>query len=497
MSNIFNKIISSVDNLTENDLDLWIVPELLEFYKEKISYLTYKSYGSSSNPVSSAAFKEQAKNSLRSACFSFLFKLEHWKTKRDLNPYLSATLNRLGNKLFYDAESVKKINIPICPGCKYLGNKEYLFNENDLLRCSVCTNEADRLIKDFKYQGFKDFKTTILFESRIKIHKSFSLHSLNGFRCPECDGFIPKSLESQFGISCPYSECSFSGKTEGLQKKIHPVGFGQRNDLSLQTPTGLKNNSSGSAINSNDIQDYFSDDTTINPDVMMEIKENYENELSVLKQVLDDQISQVKRTNAVGTMFQKLSMYEAYKNMLDQCPEDMVSYLVHRRQNTECPVQSRIFQEYVRIIEESLPYDIQINKDEKYTICSLTDPNLQLFLGKSEFNALVGPDGVIPNLTKETYVGSVSFKNYGSCFIGQVIDVVRKNTGESLKNNIKNYTFVQIQMEDILPGTEVTVTHFRINSHYEVGATVNIQRVRKRIVDSVYFRLNGEHRISG
>ncbi len=61
---------------------------------------------------------------------------------------------------------------------------------------------------------------------------------------------------------------------------------------------------------------------------------------------------------------------------------------------------------------------------------------------------------------------------------------------------MKNYTFTEIYMEGVEPGLEVTVTHFRINSHYEIGATTNIQRVRKRIVDSVFYRLHGEKRVA-
>lgn len=492
MNNIFQKITSSLGNLKEEDLDIWIVPELLSFYKDKLSYLTYKSYGSSSNPVSSGAFKEQARESIRAACYSYLFKFEHWKTNRDLNAYLASSLNRLSNKLFNDVEGVKKLNIPICPGCKYFGNREYLFLEDKLLKCSICTQEVERLAVEFKNIGVKNFKNTILYESRIKIHKSFCLHSMAGYKCPECTRFIPKSLEGKFGISCPYPDCSFSGNITGLERKIHPVGFGRRNDLSMQTPAKFES----SHNNSKDIQDYFQDDKTINPDVYIEMRENYENELETLTKVLEEQVSQVKRTNASGTLFQKLSMYEAYQNMLKKCPEDMVSYLVHRKQNTEYPIQSKIFQEYVKIIEESLPYDIEISKTEKYTVYSLTDPNIQLFLGKSEFDSVIKSDLCIPNETKETYVGTMTFKNYGPCFIGQVIDVVDKSTGLSIKDKIKNYTFVQIIMEDVLPGTEVTVTHFRIHSHYEMGALVYLQRIRRAVVDSAYYRLHGEHRVA-
>jgi len=40
----------------------------------------------------------------------------------------------------------------------------------------------------------------------------------------------------------------------------------------------------------------------------------------------------------------------------------------------------------------------------------------------------------------------------------------------------------------------VTVSHFRIPSHYELGSLVYLQRIRRQIVDSVYFRLNNKKR---
>src|SRR5690606_12115260 len=103
-------------------------------------------------------------------------------------------------------------------------------------------------------------------------------------------------------------------------------------------------------------------------------------------------------------IIQKLLMYEAFQEMLENFPEEMVSYLVHRKQNSDFPIQSRIFQTYARLMEEALPIDLVIN-GKKYSILSLTDPFLQLFTGISEFEAVVQDNYVIPNNTVERYVG--------------------------------------------------------------------------------------------
>lgn len=181
--------------------------------------------------------------------------------------------------------------------------------------------------------------------------------------------------------------------------------------------------------------------------------------------------------------------------MLEKYPEEMVSYLVHQKQNLDFPIQARIFQEYAGLVENCLPFSVK-KRGEMVDIVDLTDPNLSLFLGISKFEALVKGDHTIPNNTKETYTGGRKFKNYGPCFIGKLIDVIDSSTNYSLKSCVKEYSFVNITLDDsILPGTPVTVTHFRIQSHYEMDSLVHLQRIRRHLVDSVYFRLNKKKRV--
>ena len=48
--------------------------------------------------------------------------------------------------------------------------------------------------------------------------------------------------------------------------------------------------------------------------------------------------------------------------------------------------------------------------------------------------------------------------------------------------------------EDVGPGTPVEVTHYFINSHYEIGPMVYLQRIRKKIVDKIFFKMHGTKR---
>ena len=130
---------------------------------------------------------------------------------------------------------------------------------------------------------------------------------------------------------------------------------------------------------------------------------------------------------------------------------------------------------------------------KKIDIVSLTAPELSLFTGISKYDSKVAADGSIPNETKEEYIGGRKYINHGPCFIGKLISVVDKSTGESVMSNVREYTFSKIST-DLEPGTPVEVTHFRIPSHYEMKGMVFLQRIRRQLVDSIYLRLHKKKR---
>jgi len=498
-SSVVEQINEIAQFLSEEDLDEWVIPQLLTFYSSKINSLARKAYGASAfnesgTSIAQLAFKERAKSEIRSAVYTFVFKSEHWRTNRDMNTYLLTCLNRLADRIRWDTESVRKVSVPVCPAAKYLNRKEFLIQEDGFWRSQFCTEELERAIEEINILKNKPNKTAlekqllIKLETTARLYRVFSLHSRKGYRCPDCSGFIPESTNGPYGISCPYDQCVFFGSVSELERMAHPVGLRPRTDISLQTPVFADEQ------NGTQIQDTFVAEV-VNPDIHMEVNENCHREWEVLNNVIDDQIKLIQRTNSAGTMVQKLSMYEAYKSMLGNHPEEMVSYLVHRKQSADFPIQARIFQEYVRLMQDTLPFTIQ-RGDDIYDVLSLTDPNISLFLGVSEFNATVRSDFSVPNCTTETYVGGRKFKDYGPCFIGMLLDVVDRSTGKSLKDSVSEYSFVQIQMmNSVLAGTPVKVIHYRIPSHYEMGSLVYLQRSRRRIVDKVYYLLHGKKRV--
>jgi hypothetical protein len=171
-------------------------------------------------------------------------------------------------------------------------------------------------------------------------------------------------------------------------------------------------------------------------------------------------------------------MLRAYKNVLHAQPDDMLSYLIYKRVFTgEQSIQSIIFQEFVNIIENALPFDYRGKE-----IFSVKDAGLELFWRESEFNSIVKDGGIIYNETKERYIGSLTMKDYGPYFIGKLLSV--KAGDKELIGDVKRYQFSKI-ITALPDGLEVVVKHLALPSHWEIGKMLLLQRARLDILDSV------------
>ena len=484
---IFQRLSTEAELLDEYDLTEWAIPSLMEYYNDHLIKLAKRAYSNDNGSTLSLAidaFKAQAKKELEVALNTFFFTKEHWRNGRDLNPYLLTCFRRLSNSIYWDQGIAKKTSVPVCPACRYDGKKEFLHKEGTMLRCSSCTKKVDRIQDELNGLGPNSKKFSTLL-SKLGFYKLFALHSKKGLCCPDCSKFIPVSIINDTVI-CPYPNCIYIGNIAQMSEMSHPTGISVRNMVSL-------NNTISDGKNSVSFQDLF-ESNNINVDDHLDMQMKYKHEYDILVKVIEDQILAVKRTTSGGTIKQKLLMYEAFKIMLEKYRDDMISYLVHAKQNVGLTIQAKIFQEYARLVENSLPFTIE-KRGKKIDIVSLTSPDLALFEGISTYEAQVNNNYIIPNNTKKEYIGGRNFKNYGRYFIGKIIDIKDAETGDSLKNKIKEYSFMQIQMDkSIMPGTSVIVKHFRILPHYEMHSMVFLQRIRRSIVDSVYFRLHKEKR---
>jgi uncharacterized Zn finger protein (UPF0148 family) len=468
--------------LSKEDIDLWLLPKLLDQYATKINSLASFTY-KTNNSVAKDAFREIAKENLKRALETYLFEKEHWRDGREVDSYLRTVINRVANIEARHLEGAATFNTLMCPACKFLHRREPLIHQDGYWKCPECTSQLEFIQEEVKKLPQQDTYRMRL-ESRFSLFRAFSLHSKKGFRCPDCSRFIPESVVGHYGVSCPYPDCMYFGKPEALEMMNHPMGITRRLSLSLQAPVQEGMESSIQSIIPADV---------LGSDIKIEVNEKIRDEYYMLKSVIEEQLRTVEHVSTVGTILQKTLMYEAYLKMLILYPADMVSYLVHCKVHNDFPIQAKIFQEYIKLVQDTLPCKIT-KLGREHEIISLDDPLLGLFEGISVFRSTVRGNGVIPNKTKETYIGGTSYKDYGPCFIGMVIDIV-DSIGKSLKQNIVEYGFAQIQMDDSIPaGAEVEVKHYRIPSHYEMGSLVFLQRIRRSIVDKVYLKTYGKKR---
>lgn len=474
---VIEKINKNASLINEEDLDS-LSEELVSHYRDKIRNLAYQTYvksGSNFNELCRKNFTEQSKLELKKGLYTYLFKSRHYLTGRDINTYLLTCLNRLSYRELISLKGIKKVVKPVCPACKVYGSREFLVKENkDLFRCENCFSEMSKIDELLKDEDLDKSNKNFLNEKKV-VHQIFSIHSKQGVRCPDCERFIPSSHEG----SCAYADCGWFGNLDNLDLVSHPQSYCNRNFIDID-----------------DVKpDQILTKSYIDTDTFSLFKETYEQEVSIIKSVIEDQMMAAKRGQSGVRLKQRLLMYQAYANMLEARPCDMVAYLAHMKNTSGSPIQSCIFQEYVKLVENSLPLTIR-KKGKDVDIYSLQDPDLNLFLGVSEFTAVVDMNHCVNNNTKEEYIGGKNMKNYGPCFIGLLIDV-KTSEGESLMDYVEGYTFIKIMMnKKIAPGTSVNVEHFRTYSHYEMGELVNLQKTRRKIVDSVYRRLHGKRRLA-
>lgn len=485
MTDILSKLKIEAPLLIIDDL-IWIIPELLSFYQSKIDFLARKAYNCPRQQglpgVAKKAFRAEAALQLRSACETFFFKKEHWKTDRPLNQYLLTVLNRLAEDLSRDHAATNRTYSCVCPRCKNLGRKEYLNSEDKLLRCVFCTQELERLLDGFSSKTVAE-QITIRCES-IGL-KVFSLHSRAGYRCPDCSRFLPRNSQrnsqTDGSIACPFVHCNFLGKVETLIPMSHPTGIRTRSQFSL-------NQQVGETDTAPTFQEMLADEATLDIETQIVLEEKTIQEFKVLNEVIQEQLDQAIRNDDERAKLQKVTMYRAYQEMIKKYPDDLLAHLVHGKMRTDYALHARIFQQYADLIIDQLPMSLIKNK-KKINIVELTDPNLGLFLGISTFQAKVS-QSQIQNLTTEMYVGSRLFNNYGPCFFGKIIDIIEVETKKSLKDRIKDYSFSEIKMSGVEDGTVVEVQHYRIASHYEVGSLAYLQKVKKNICNRVKKRLS-------
>jgi hypothetical protein len=334
----------------------------------------------------------------------------------------------------------------LCPGCLFLG-KSTIMIPGASLKCNECNSLFKKEI-DLKYKNF---------------YKLFSYHSLTGFKCTDCNRFIPSSAINNTNIICPYFDCMFVGDSASLKKMRHPILSSDNENIYSEITQPLES-------------------TVCQNHLPKELKENFD----CIKSVIETQTNELVYSKSNFTLNHKILVYKSFSNLLDKYPEEMIDYLLN--QSRTGGFQHKLFQEYICLLEQSMPFVIKKN-NKVIRIDNLLHPHLCIFDGISIFEANVN-NGLVKNNTQEYYIGGRQASYTKPFYIGKILSIVNNQDKQSLLNNITEYSFNKIKLKNTPNNTSVTVTHLRIPPHYQMGGMVYINRIRKDIVAGTKEKLN-------
>lgn len=439
------------------DVDL-MVEDFLQ--KNQVGITTmHQMYFKTSNKISLNATIELLKKELRTGCTSFINKTS---TIDGLQNYLFYIANSFCKKFSY-AENKKKSEY-ICPGCLFLGITTTIFFDKTF-QCEECLNQL-KTATDPKQMSF---------------YKTFAIHNKQGYRCPDCKRFLPHPLETSSTILCPYFDCYFVGECKDLHKMHH---------------TTLQTNPEKLILDiTNDGQRSYKDSLVseeIIAQASLEVKEDLLMKVGLIQEVINSQLNQVAYNGSDFTIKHKQFVYESFGILLQKYPEEMVAYLLDGSRSGG--FQHKVFQEYIRLLEESLPFFIK-KGNKRYRVDTLLSQHLCVFDGISVFNSIITDKLDIKNETVEFYIGGRKAAYTQPYYIGKLLNIIHAETKDTILSLVKEYSFSRIKLRDIKPGTPVTVTHLRIPPHYQMGGMVYVNRVRKKIVERAQALLKKDNHV--
>ncbi len=437
------------DNLIEVDT---LVGNFLQEHERGIATL-HRVYFHNSDSLSVRALVAELQEELRTGCVTFLNKD---LPMEEMSAYLFYIVNDFCKKRAVPL--VKKKNTYLCPGCLFLGSENFIEMSNNSFKCDECEAQLKLTVDP----------------SRVSFFRTFFRHSKLGYHCSDCKRFIPHPLDNSPMVSCPYFDCCFVGDWSSLNRMHHPSIQSNPEKLILDSASGLRDALVAQEASAQS---------------KIEIEEALQAKTKLLREVIEYQSNNVPYSSSDFTVKHKYLAYQAFDNLLKKYPVEMVNYLLNKSRSGG--FQHKVFQEYTMLLEASLPFSFKKN-NKFYTVDSLLDENMNLFGGISVFDGVVNERQIVKNNTQEFYIGGRKARIAQPYFIGKLLGVVNKKTKEPIMKHVVEYTFSLIKMKDILPNTEVTVTHLRVPPHYQMGGMVYVNRIRKRIVDRAQLLLRKE-----
>lgn len=424
-----------------------LVEEFLQEREQGIATL-HRIHFKSGNQLSLRALIEELKDELRTGCVTFI---NNGSPMEEINDYLFYIVNAVCKKLA--SPNLKHKAEYICPGCVFLGKEYSVLFFNKVLYCDECESELKNSTDPKKVYFFR----------------TFYRHNKNGYRCSDCERFIPHPIDNSYAVSCPYFDCFFSGSVNDLSKMHHPTSKSNPEKLILDAAHegySLKDN-----IQSHDVDAH----------TQLEMAEELQDKVSAIKEIIETQSNNAAYSSSNATVRHKQCVYQAFANLLERHPEEMSAYILNST-DSHMGFQHKIFQEYVSLLEASLPFVVFKNR-KPIKIDTIMDASLGIFDEMSVFDGMVNERLVIKNGTQDFYIGGRKGTYAKPYYIGKLLNVIEQDTKRPLLSNVKEYTFSKIYMVDVKPGTLVTVTHLRVPPHYQMGGMAYVNRIRKKIVE--------------
>jgi len=309
-------------------------------------------------------------------------------------------------------------------------------------------------------------------ENKLTLLKAFVKHSLKGFKCSECDRFIPNSYE---GYNCPYPKCKKIFDKTRIKKK-HPTTSSRRQFVYINNTINKYSD------DQKEFSEKYCDGGDNAYDLLLSKQENMES-----IKIITDVIANQKKANRNARKIPiKEYMYDAFDMVLKEFPDEMKEYLINGGQNKDVSIQAIIFQMFVDVVESKLPIVVFI-KGIQIKVEDLLDDNLNIFDSKRKFVNFLDYNLIIKKKSQIRIDNGNEIEDKSSHFIGKIISIKDSNNND-LSELIDSYSFSNIKMNNselLKPGMDITVEYYSLRPSYTMGSLIHLQRLKKKITDSV------------
>jgi hypothetical protein len=423
------------------------------------------------------AFQLRVKSVIKYALHTYISN-KRWQTNIKLYPYLLKSINRFGNVIIAENQCDTKTRAiqNVCPACKEYKMREVLDFDGKSFLCNNCYLKINDISKEIK--NCSDSITLDYLEKKLYFVKSFSKHSKDGVKCPNCNRFVPESCYIDDFLICPYPKCN-ADCSEAIPMK-HPVQVIKRYTVDINYKPKELEGTNYSGIYCTDKEDAFN---------LLDDEEDLKNK----KEIIQNVIRMQKKTHAnLKKMPNKYCMYEAFEYILQNFPEDMVKYITIGGQRDGISIQSMIYQAFCNKMEKYLPIRF-FTKGQQVLIENVLDSRLHLYDGAKQFTNFVDQNNCVKkkiqyNLDKNTFEKSIETQD---SFIAKIFSITDQY-GCELIDFVDEYNFTSVKMKNddkVKPGTVLTIKYYSIRPNYTLGSMIYLQRIKKKLKDSTSRKL--------